>query len=175
MVFEKVKKKDYRWLDACASAGNCVSMLFMVMIVTLISVEIFIRSVFNFSIFISEKPLVYFLTAVIMMAAAHILKEGSRARKTFLFSRLGIKAEKLFCAAITLAAIGLCSFACYQSITMLHHTYLLNTTTAPGSGPSLFIPQAVIPVGFLLFDLQLISIFLKMVVSPHTIRWQQRL
>jgi TRAP-type C4-dicarboxylate transport system permease small subunit len=174
MVVDKVKKKGSRWLDACASAGNCVSMLFMVMIVTLISVEIFIRTIFNFSTFISEKPLVYFLTAVIMMGAAQILKDGSRARRTLLFSRLGIKIERLFCMAITLVAIALCSLAFYQSVILLHNTYSMNVGADLTSGASLFVPQAVIPVGFLLFDLQLIAIFFKALVSPQDIRWYRR-
>lgn len=174
MVFSKVKKKDFGWLDACASAGNCVSMLFMVMIVTLISVEIFIRNVFNFSIFLSEKPLVYFLTAVIMMGVAQILKEGVPARKRPPFRRLGIKTEKLFCTFVTLVAIGLCSFACYQSAVMLHHAYQLSAGAEFTAGVSLVIPQAVIPVGFLLFDLQLISIFFKTLALPERVRWRQR-
>ena len=141
----------------------------MVMIVTLISVEMFIRTVFNFSTFISEKPLVYFLTAVIMMGAAQILKDGSRTRRTVLFSRIGFKTERLFCMAITLVASVLCTFAFYQSLIMLHNTYSLSVGWDLTSGASLFVPQAIIPAGFLLFDLQLITILFKTLVSPHKV------
>lgn len=170
MVVDNVKKKDSRcWLDACTSVGNCVSMLFMVMIVTLISVEIFIRTVFNFSTFISKKNLIYFLTAVILMGAAQILKSGSRARRTLLFSRIGLKTERLFCTTITLVAIVWCTSAFYQSVIILHDTCSLSIGWDIISGASLLIPQAIIPVGFLLFDVQLIAILFKTIVSPHKV------
>ncbi|WP_373501126.1 TRAP transporter small permease subunit [Desulfococcus sp.] len=161
MAVSKRNTKDSRWLYACTSAGHCVSMLFLVMIVTLISVEIFIRTVFQFSTFISEKPLIYFLTAVIMMGAAQILKDGSRIRRTSLFSPLNSKSGRLFCMAITAAAIAVCSSAFYQSVIMLHRTYRMSIGADFTTGACLFILQAVIPIGFLLFDFQLIAIFFK--------------
>jgi|GEM_PF-3757468 len=171
MPFDIFRQKGSRWIDACASAGNCVSMLFMVMIVTLISMEIFIRTVFKFSTFISEKPLIYFLTAVVMVGAAQILKNNGRSTPNALLSLLGIKVERTFTLAIILIAFVLCSFALYQSVIMLHHTYSMNLGAEHTSGASLFVPQAVIPLGFLLFDLQLMAIFFSKIALPKRIRW----
>lgn len=157
----KRNQKDSRWLTLCTSAGHCVSMLFMVMIVTLISVEIFIRTVFQFSTFISEKPLVYFFTGVILMGAAQILKDGSRIRRMPFFSRLGSATGRRFRMAITAVAIMVCSSAFYQSVVMLHRTYRMSIGADFATGACLFLLQAVIPIGFLLFNLQLIIIFFK--------------
>lgn len=154
-------QKDSRWLTICTSAGHCVSMLFMVMIVTLISVEIFIRAVFQFSTFISEKPLVYFFTAVILMGATQMLKDGSRICRIPLFSKLGSTTGRRFRMAITAVAIAVCSSALYQSVVMLHRTYHMSLGVDFSTGASLFLLQAVIPIGFLLFNLQLILIFFK--------------
>lgn len=161
MAVNKANKKDSRWRYACTSAGHCASMLFLVMIVTLISVEIFIRTVFQFSTFISEKPLIYILTAVILMGAAQILKDGSRIRRIFLFSKLDSKTGKLFCLAITATAIAVCSSAFYQSVIMLQETYRMSSGADFTTGACLFILQAVIPIGFLLFDFQLTVILFK--------------
>ncbi|AOY58896.1 MULTISPECIES: TRAP transporter small permease subunit [Desulfococcus] len=174
MPFEIVKQKGSRWIDACASAGNCVTMLFMVMIITLISVEIFIRTVFKFSTFISEKPLIYFLIAVVMAGAAQLLKNDGRSRRKARFSHGVVKVQRTFSLTIILAAFVLCSFAFYQSLIMLRHTYSMNPGVNHISGASLFIPQAVIPVGFLLFDLQLIGIFFSKVALPKRIRYRQK-
>lgn len=161
MNVPKKNQTDAHWLNRCTSAGHCVSMLFMVMIVTLISVEIFIRTVFQFSTFISEKPLVYFLTGVLLMGAAQILKDGSRIRRFPLFSMLGSTAGRRFRMAITAVAIAVCSSALYQSVVMLHRTYRVSLGADFSTGACLFLLQAVIPIGFLLFNLQLIFIFFK--------------
>lgn len=162
----KTRKKDPRWLHLCVTAGNCVTMMFMVMITTMISVEIFIRTVFRFSTFINEKPLFYFLTATILTAAAQLLREGSRARQAFPLSVLGDRAGRMLCAAITLAAIALCSFAFYQSLLMLLETFRSGAGEDAVSSACLFITQTFIPLGFLLFNLQLVAILCGTCMTP---------
>jgi TRAP-type C4-dicarboxylate transport system permease small subunit len=118
--------------------------------------------------------LVYFLTAVVMMGVAQLIRDGSRARETFLFSRLGARTERFFCSAVTLSAIALCTSALYQSVIMFFNTCRMDVSGDPAASACLFIPHAIIPVGFLLFDLQLIAIFFRTITTPGRTPLQHR-
>ncbi len=157
--------KFIRWIDLCSAAAGAVSAFFMVLIVILIIVEIILRTVFGFSTLIADEYSAYFFVAVVMMGLGYALKDGAHIKINLVLSRLNKKAEKILVMAVTLFAAAICTFALYHSVIMVYDVYILEMTADSISETPIFIPQLFIPLGFLLFDMQLISEFLKKLVE----------
>jgi len=160
--------KLIRWIDIFAAAGGYVSALFMVLIVVLITVEIFLRTVFNFSTLVADEYSAYFFVAVVMLGLALTLRDEAHIRITLILSRLSPNALRIVDILVALIAVALCSFALYHSAIMVYDTYTLEMTADSISETPVYLPQIVIPIGFLMFDLQLIAVFLRRLISSPT-------
>ena len=64
-------------------------------------------------------------------------------------------------------AMILCGFALYHSILMVHDSYLLEMTADSISETPIYIPQIMIPVGLILFMLQLAAVFTRRLLSSQ--------
>ena len=160
--------KLIRWIDNFAAAGGYVSALFMVLIVILITVEIFLRTVFNFSTLIADEYSAYFFVAVVMLGLALTLRDEAHIRITLIRPRLSPNGLRIIDILVVLIAVALCSFALYHSAIMVYDTYTLEMTADSISETPIYLPQIVIPIGFLMFELQLIAIFLRRLISSPT-------
>ncbi len=158
-------EKLVNWIDRCARIGGYVSAFFMVLIVLLITVEIFLRTILNTSTLIADEYSAYLFVGVVMMGLAHSLQDGAHIRITLVFSRLNENAQRMLDMVVTLFAAALCTFVLYHSILMVYDAYTLEMTADSISETPMFIPQMFIPVGFLIFEFQLISNFLRRLLS----------
>ncbi len=163
-----MRKRLIRWIDGCAAAGGYVSAFFMMLIVLLITVEIFLRTVLNRSTLFADEYSAYFFVAVVMMGLPLTLRDGAHIRITLILSRLGPRADLVLDLFATLIGIALCTFALYHSGLMVYDTWQLEMTADTISETPLYLPQTVIPLGFFLFDLQLIAHFLRRLLSYPT-------
>jgi len=161
-------EKFINWIDTIAKAGGYLSAFFMVLIVILITVEIFIRTLFGVSTLVADEYSAYFFVGVVMLGLAFSLQDGAHIRITLVLSRLNEKAEMVLSMIVILFAVVLCSYALYHSGLMAYDAYSLEMTADSISETPIYIPQLFIPLGFLLFDLQLISIFLRRLLSYQT-------
>lgn len=157
-----------RWIDRFAAAGGYVSAFFMVLIVLLITVEIFLRTALNFSTLIADEYSAYFFVAVVMLGLALTLRDEAHIRITLALSRLSPRVERVVDLIVSLIAAALCTFALYHSALLVYDTYALDMTADSISETPIFLPQLVIPIGLLLFDLQLIAVFLRRLISSPT-------
>lgn len=164
----RIISKLINWIEVCSKAGGYISAFFMVLIVILITVEIFLRTIFNFSTLIADEYSAYFFVALVMLGLGCTLKDEAHIRINLILSRLGTRAQLLADMAVIALAITLCSFALYHSAIMVYDTYTLEMTADSISETPIWIPQIVIPFGFLLFDLQLLSNFLRRLLSFQT-------
>ncbi len=158
-------EKILRWIDTCSVFGGYLSAFFMVLIVILISVEIFLRTFFNFSTLIADEYSAYFFVVVVMMGLALTLKDGAHIRITLVTSRLGKTGEKICDLFAMSVAIILCAYALYHSTFMIWDTYQLEMTADTISETPIYIPQIVIPVGFFLLEIQLLAGFIRRLLS----------
>ncbi|GBC60661.1 TRAP transporter small permease [Desulfonema ishimotonii] len=160
-----MRNKFIRWIDACSVAGGYMSAFFMVLIVVLITVEIFIRTVFNFSTLIADEYSACFFVAVVILGLSLTFKEGIHTRITRLISRLSGRTALMLDMAVTLGAVLLCTLALFHSTTMVYEAYMLEMTSDFIQPSPVYIPQVALPAGFLVFDLQLITTFLRQILS----------
>ena len=158
-------KKLITAIEAISTAGGYISGLFMVLIVLLIVVEIVARTVFNASTLISDEYSAYFFVAVVMSGLAFSMKEGAHIRISIVRSRLSQQGQRILDLIVLLIALVLSCFALYYAVLMTYDVWDLGMTADSISETPIFIPQLVIPVGLLLFILQLASGFLRRLLS----------
>lgn len=158
-------KKLIAAIEACSKAGGYVSGLFMILIVLLIVVEIIVRSVFNSSTLIGDEYSAYFFVVVVMTGLAFSMKEGAHIRISIIRSRLSQPALRILDLAVLLVAIVLSCYGLYHAILMTYDVWDLGMTADSISETPIYIPQLVIPVGLLLFILQLVCDFLRRLLS----------
>jgi len=158
-------KKIISLIDACSKAGGYVSGLFMLLIVALITVEIFARTLFDTSTLIGDEYSAYFFVVVVMMGLSFSMKEGAHIRISLLRGKLPEPALKVLDLAVLAGAIVLTGFALYHAVLMTYDVWDLGMTADSISETPLYIPQLVIPVGLLLLILQLTSDFLRRLSS----------
>lgn len=161
-------KKLIAVIEALSKAGGYISGLFMILIVLLIVVEIVARTVFNASTLISDEYSAYFFVAVVMSGLAFSMKEGAHIRISIVRSRLSQQGQRILDLVVLLIALILSCFALYHAILMTYDVWDLGMTADSISETPIFIPQLVIPVGLLLFILQLASGFLRRLLSSPT-------
>ncbi|MBM9512192.1 TRAP transporter small permease subunit [Desulfogranum marinum] len=161
-------KKLIAIIESISRAGGYVSGLFMILIVLLIVVEIVARTVFNASTLISDEYSAYFFVAVVMSGLAFSMKEGAHIRISIVRSRLSQEGQRILDLLVLLIALVLSCFALYHSVLMTYDVWDLGMTADSISETPIFIPQLVIPVGLLLFILQLASGFLRRLLSFPT-------
>jgi len=158
-----------RGIDTCSKVGAYLSSLAMLSIVGLILVEIVLRTLFHTSTLVSDEYSGYMMVATIMMGVSYTFAQGSHIRITIISERLHGRAAQGIDLIVTLAALVLCSYALYHSLWMVQDTFSYRILADSLSETPLYIPQVMIPVGFLLLELQLVAHFLRRLLSLPTL------
>ena len=145
-----------KWIDKCSDFGAYLSSLFMILIVSLILIEIFLRTFFHTSTLISDEYSAYFFVSFVMFGLSYTFKENGHIRITLILSRLSKKTEKIFDIITSCIALILTSFLFYHSLFMVIDTCKLDMRADSIAETPIFIPQIAIPVGLFIFILQIL-------------------
>lgn len=156
-----MKNKILNWIDNMSKIAGQASALFMICIVVLINVEILMRTLFNTSTFIADEYSGYFLVAVVLLGLAYALKHDAHIRVEVIRTRLGEKSKRVVDAISALLGVILTLYVTYHAILMAKDAYTLEMTADSISETPIFIPQIIIPLGLLLFALQLIATLIR--------------
>lgn len=156
-----MKNTITNWADKLSEAAGYTSAIFMILIVILINTEIIVRSFFDSSTYIADEYSSYFLVAVVLLGLAYALKEEAHIRVEVIRGRLPEQGKRLFDICGTLAGLVLTLFITYHSIQMVWDSYSLEVTADSISETPLYLPQLMIPIGLLLFALQLIATLIR--------------
>ena len=148
-------------VERLSTGGAFLSAFFMVLIVILIAAEILLRSVFNISTLISDEYSAYFFVGVVMLGLAYTFKEDGHIKITLLTSVLGRRGQAVLDVLATTVALALTSFALYYAGAMVYDSWQLGMRADSISETPIYLSQMVIPVGLLMFDLQLAARLLK--------------
>lgn len=154
-------KPMIRFIERLSLGGAFLSALLMIFIVVLIALEIFLRSVFNISTLISDEYSAYFFVGVVLLGLAFTLREEGHIRITLLTSVLGPRAQAALDVVATGMAVALTTFALYYAGVMVYDSWHLGMRADSISETPIYLSQLVIPLGLVLFDLQLVARLLK--------------
>jgi len=154
-------KKLLKIIDNISKYGAFVSGFFMLLIVALISLEIFLRSLFKKSTLISDEFSAYFMVFSVFLGLAYTLKQGKHIKITLITGRIKNKTLGSIIELIVLIlAFLLSSFALYHSILMVYETYSLDMRADSMAETPLWIPELGVPLGFLLLSIQIFAMIL---------------
>ena len=156
-----MKNKKTNWVDSLSEAGGYISAIFMILIVILINTGRIVRSFFDSSTYIADEYSSYFLVAVVLLGLAYALKEQAHIRVEVIRGRLSEQGKRVVDICGILAGLLLTLFITYHSIQMVWDSYSLDITADSISETPLYIPQLMIPIGLLLFALQLVATLIR--------------
>lgn len=154
-------KKFITLVERLSTGGAFFSAFFMVLIVILIAVEILLRSVFHTSTLISDEYSAYFFVGVVMLGLAYTFKEEGHIKITLVTSVLGKGGQAVMDVLATVVALAATTFALYYSGVMVYDSWSLDMRADTISETPIYLSQLMIPMGLLLFDLQLVARLLK--------------
>ncbi len=155
-------------IEKISKIGAYISAFFMLLIVAIITTEIFLRSLFDKSLLISDEYSAYFMVASIFFGLAYTLKEGKHIKITILTSRIKNKKISFFLQLIVyFLAFAISSYACYYSFLMVNETRTLDMRADSIAETPLWIPEISVFLGFLLLCLQLIAMILKKLMNKE--------
>ena len=138
-----------------------VSGVLLAVMTLLILTEIALWNLFEKTTLIADEYSGYFLVAVVLMGLAYALKQDAHIRVEVIRTRLGQKGKSRVDAGCTLLGLVLTIYAIYHAVLMAKDAYLLEMTADSISETPLFLPQLMIPLGLILFALQLIATFIR--------------
>ncbi|MFP4049547.1 MAG: TRAP transporter small permease subunit [Desulfovermiculus sp.] len=145
-----------RAVSRLSSAGAVLSSAAFVLMVGLIVLEVILRSFFGKSTLIASEYSGYLLAAMIYLGLGFSFREGAHIRITFLQNKLPPLAYHWLEIACHLAA----GIICILSTKFLFHTVLTSYERGMQAytvaETPLYIPQAVILFGLLVFTLQVL-------------------
>lgn len=154
-------KKVISLIERFSTWGAFLSAMFMVLIVVLIAVEILLRSVFKVSTLISDEYSAYFFVGVVLLGLAYTFKEEGHIKITLVTSVLGKRGQAALDILSTVVAVAMTSFALYYASAMVYDSWLLDMRADSISETPIYLSQLAIPLGLLMFDLQLVARLLK--------------
>ncbi len=157
-------KKIADIIDKISKIGAYISAFFMLLIVTIICVEIFLRSAFDKSLLITDEFSAYFMVASIFYGLAYTLKEGKHIKITLITSRIkNKKISLIWDIVVYLLGFALSAYACYFALQMVIETKNLDMRADSIAETPLWIPETSVFIGFLLLSLQFISLIIRRV------------
>jgi len=155
-------KKIINTIEYISKIGAYISAFFMLLIVAIITTEIFLRSFFDKSLLISDEYSAYFMVASIFFGLAYTLKEGKHIKITLVTSRIkNKKVSLIFDVIVYLLAFSISTYACYFAFIMVKETKALDMRADSIAETPLWIPEISVFIGYLLLSLQIIAMILR--------------
>jgi TRAP-type C4-dicarboxylate transport system permease small subunit len=142
-----------------------VSIIVMIAMVVHIMVEIILRSFFATSTHVAEEFVGYGLAAVIYLALGHSLNQGGLIRVDLVLIRLPTRVRRLVEIVIILASFAAMLFVAYfVGRSVLRH-YERGTVSWTIAEVPFWIPEGIVFLGIVLFQLQLVAYLLRILAG----------
>lgn len=146
-----------RAVSRLSSAGAILSSVAFVLMVGLIVLEVVLRSFFGKSTLVASEYSGYLLAAMIYLGLGFSFREGAHIRITFLQNRLSPRAYHVLEIGCHLGAVILCILSTIFMCDTVLTSYSRGLQAYTVAETPLFIPQAVVLLGLIMFSLQVLS------------------
>jgi TRAP-type C4-dicarboxylate transport system permease small subunit len=145
------------FFDLMARVTKIAAGVILVALVVLVCGEAFLRGVFNFSLGFAEEVTGYFVVALTLLGAALALRSGSMFQVKFLFEAfpagLHTWLERLF----VVAALFICAVLAWKTYDLMLSSLDRGKFAATVLRTPLWIPQMLMPAGFVVIGMFLIE------------------
>ncbi len=150
-------EKALRFIQSTSDKAALISSVAMILIVFLILLEVFLRALFNRSTMITDEYSAYLYVVLVCFGLGYTLATDGHIRVKVVFSRVSERARHVLDVLVTATALALTGFALYFSVFLVKEAHSLRMVSETPSQTPMWIPQLALPLGLIVFALQLIA------------------
>lgn len=151
--------------DRISYAGGLASALAVFLILVLVNVEVFGRSLFNVSTMIADEMSGYLNAAMIFLGLAYTLKERGFIRVEVVYNRVQGPTKTFIKWVIVLASLAYAGVILVYLWKHVLYSFQFKILALSVTETPLFIPQGIVLVGVLILVVQLVAFLLNRVRS----------
>ncbi|BAK73887.1 TRAP transporter small permease subunit [Arcobacter sp. L] len=151
----------FNFINKFSFLGAYLSALLLIFLTLLILTEIFLRYFFDISTMIADEYSGYLFLALIFLGLAYTFNEGAHIRINILTSKMNKKSNKIVDVIAGIISIIILSFALYRTILFTYDSYSMEMLSESVSETPLYLTQFVMPLGILIFILNIVVFVLK--------------
>lgn len=155
---ERKTEPSLSWVSRLSFAAGQISIAAIILMMGLISIEVFIRKSFGLSTRVAHDVSGYLLVAVTFLGAAETLRRGRHLRVTILFDRLGPKLRFVLDIVNVTIAIAFVSLLLWTTGGMVMDSFVRGNLTDGVIQFPEYVPQALMPLGLAILLAQLFVI-----------------
>ena len=153
-----------RFCDGLADACGVASGFLMIVSTLLVLAEIFVRTAFSKTLYVTEEYSGYMMAAMTFLALAYTLKEKSHIRMTFLHTiAKGRSKIMVDVFALSVGAV-FCALLTYTTMDFFWDAVVTKSRSMSISQTYMAIPQFFMPFGTLVMTLQFMAEIIRSVL-----------
>ena len=149
------------WIDRLTDVFAYLSAFLLIITIILIVANITLMSLTGKSIMITDEYSAYMFAGFVMFGLAYTLKNNGHIRISVLTSRFSPNVQRIFRIYALIAVFFFTVYIFYYSVYMVYQAYVYQMRSDTVAQTLLWIPQLVMPIGFLVLALQIISEIIK--------------
>jgi TRAP-type C4-dicarboxylate transport system permease small subunit len=149
------------FFDGLANFTTSVTNTCLIALVTLVCCEALLRSAINYSLGFAEEFTAYLVVALTLNGAALAVHHQALFRVEFLFQRLNQKTQSLLTWVFGALALLVCSVLAWKTADLMMSSLSRGKFAATVLKTPLWIPQMLMPIGFVLIMVFVVERMLK--------------
>ena len=160
----KTMKLFVRFCDGLANACGVASGFLMIVSTLLVLAEIFVRTAFSKTLYVTEEYSGYMMAAMTFLALAYTLKEKSHIRMTFLHTIAKGRAKIMVDVFAMCVGAAFCAVLTYTTMDFFWDAVVTKSRSMSISQTYMAIPQFFMPFGTLVMTLQFVAEIIRSVL-----------
>lgn len=144
----------FNLLDRVVGILTCVMLIALVVLVAL---EVFLRSVFGYSLGFVEEVTGYLVVALTLFGAAKAVRGNSLFQVQVVFEALPFSLKRALGVLFSLIAIAICVVLAWKTFDLVGSSFSRGKFAPTVLRTPLWIPQTLLPVGFVVIGLFLLE------------------
>ena len=133
----------------------------------LVSLEVFLRALFGYSLGFVEEVTGYLVVALTLFGAAMAVRSNSLFQVQVIFDALPFTLRRFLGIAFTIVAIAICAVFAWKTYLLVGSSYSRGKFAATVLRTPLWIPQTLLPLGFVVIGVFLMEHLLNLVRSKE--------
>ncbi len=152
-----------RWIDRLSAGAAAIGAVCLVAMTVLMLGEVVARSVFSKSLTFSWEFSSYLMGAAFFLSAGYGLRTGGHVRVTLLSEAVPPTVSRALDFFSTVVGIVVTLYIAYAICDMTYNSYKRDIVSFTPTETPLIIPQGVLALGAVLFFLQMVARFVRLV------------
>ena len=150
-----------------SDGGAFIASILLLTLVVLILAEIVLRYFFNTSTMRADEYSGYLYLALVCFGFGYTFMRDGHIRITFLTAKVSSKTSTWIDIFAGIVTLGVLIFAFYRTLLLSLDSFHTEVVSEGVSATPLYIPQMVLPIGFLLFIVALIAYIVGRLGGHH--------